>query len=56
MVMIGMAYSLILSESHGAIDEELTNRFIHFANEHGYTFQPVHEHSFDVLYELYGKR
>jgi 3-dehydroquinate synthase len=48
-VMIGMAYSLILSESHGAVDEELTNRFIYFANSHGYTFQPVHEHAFDVF-------
>ncbi|KAA0966133.1 3-dehydroquinate synthase [Sporosarcina sp. ANT_H38] len=48
-VMIGMAYSLILSESHGAVGAELTNRFIQFANTHGYTFQPVHEHEFDVF-------
>ena len=47
--MIGMAYSLILSESHGAVDEALTNHFIQFANTHGYTFQPVHEHAFDVF-------
>ena len=31
------------------MDEELTNRFIQFAKRHGYTFQPVHEHSFDVF-------
>ncbi|MEK5070647.1 3-dehydroquinate synthase [Sporosarcina sp. FSL K6-1508] len=48
-VMIGMAYSLILSESHGAIDESLTSRFIKFANTHSYTFQPVHEHAFNVF-------
>ena len=48
-VMIGMAYSLILSEKHGAVDGELTKRFIDFAEGHGYTFQPVHDHSFDVF-------
>lgn len=47
-VMIGMAYSLILSEKmEGTIDEETTNRFIQFALTNGYTFQPVHENSFD---------
>jgi 3-dehydroquinate synthase len=48
-VMIGMAYSLILSERNGDVDEELTNRFIEFVSGHGYTFQPVHDHSFDVF-------
>ncbi|NYF24506.1 3-dehydroquinate synthase [Sporosarcina sp. JAI121] len=48
-VMIGMAYSLVLSESHGAVDEEMTTLFIRFAKKHGYTFQPVHEHTFDVF-------
>ncbi len=48
-VMIGMAYSLILSEKHGAVDEELTNRFIGFAKTHGYSFHPVFEHSFAVF-------
>jgi 3-dehydroquinate synthase len=48
-VMIGMAYSLILSESFGAVDESLTNRFIKFAYTHGYTFQPVHDHEFGVF-------
>lgn len=47
--MIGMVYSLILSEDTGAVDEALTIRFIQFANTHGYTFQPVHEHGFDVF-------
>lgn len=48
-VMIGMAYSLVLSEKHGAVDEALTNRFIDFAQTHGYTFQPIYDHSFDVF-------
>ena len=48
-VMIGMAYSLLLSETQGAIEETLTNRYIHFAKQHGYTFQPIYEYSFDVF-------
>ncbi|MFJ7933451.1 3-dehydroquinate synthase [Sporosarcina sp. NPDC096371] len=48
-VMIGMAYSLILSEEHGAIDEQLTNRVIAFAGTHGYTFQPIYDYSFEVF-------
>ena len=36
-VMIGMAYSLILSEKHGEIDRTLTNEFIRFAIANGYT-------------------
>ncbi|MEK5039255.1 3-dehydroquinate synthase [Sporosarcina sp. FSL K6-3457] len=48
-VMIGMAYSLLLSEEHGAVDEQLTSRFIAFANKHGYTFQPIYDHSFEVF-------
>ena len=46
-VMIGMAYSLILSEKHGVMEEELTNRFIRFSSVHGYTFQPIHEYPFN---------
>lgn len=46
-VMIGMAYSLVLSEQDGDVDESLTDAFIRFALENGYTFKPVHEHSFD---------
>jgi len=48
-VMIGMAYSLLLSEQHGAVDEQFTNQFIAFADKHGYTFQPIYEHLFDVF-------
>lgn len=48
-VMIGMAYSLILSEEKGAVEKGLTDRFIEFANVHGYSFQPVHDHAFDVF-------
>ena len=45
-VMIGMAYSFILSERHGKIDTSLTDRFIQFSKRNGYTFAPVVEHSF----------
>ncbi|MGG0668211.1 3-dehydroquinate synthase [Sporosarcina koreensis] len=46
-VMIGMAYSFILSERHGDIDATFTNRYIRFAKKNGYSFAPVLEHSFD---------
>ncbi|MCM3637689.1 3-dehydroquinate synthase [Sporosarcina luteola] len=45
-VMIGMAYSFILSERHGTIDAAFTNRFIRFAKYNGYSFDPVLENSF----------
>ncbi|MBE1554116.1 3-dehydroquinate synthase [Sporosarcina limicola] len=48
-VMIGMAYSLILSEQHGSVDEQLTNRFIDFSKTNGYLFEPIHEYSFDLF-------
>ncbi|WP_342509858.1 3-dehydroquinate synthase [Sporosarcina sp. FSL K6-2383] len=48
-VMIGMAYSLILSERHGTVDEQLTNRFIAFSIKQGYTFQPIYDFTFDIF-------
>ena len=42
-VMIGMAYSLILSEMNGEINESLTTEYIRFAKANGYTFKPVHD-------------
>jgi 3-dehydroquinate synthase len=45
-VMVGMAYSFILSERHGKIDSSFTNRFIQFARKNGYSFEPVLEHPF----------
>lgn len=48
-VMIGMAYSLILSEMHGEIDNGLTDEFISFAVKNEYTFSPVHEFSFETF-------
>ncbi|MFS0576743.1 3-dehydroquinate synthase [Sporosarcina sp. 179-K 3D1 HS] len=55
-VMIGMAYSLILSEEQdGSIDAEVTKRFIQFALSNGYTFQPVHEHSFEQFLQYMEK-
>ena len=54
-VMIGMAYSLILSEEHGEIDKQLTNEFIQFALANGYTFDPVHEYSFQTFMDYMAK-
>lgn len=54
-VMIGMAYSLILSETFGRIDRTLTNQFIEFAAANGYEFTPVHEYSFATLLEYMQK-
>ncbi|HEX5563886.1 MAG TPA: 3-dehydroquinate synthase [Sporosarcina sp.] len=45
-VMIGMAYSFILSEYHGNMDASFTCRFIKFARRNGYSFAPILEHSF----------
>ena len=49
-VMIGMAYSLLLSESNGSIDDQITNDFIRFSINNGYTFTPIQKHSFDTFY------
>lgn len=51
-IMIGMAYSLILSEEYGAIDKELTSEFIQFAIANGYTFDPVYTYSFETLMDF----
>lgn len=48
-IIIGMAYSLCLSEMLGHTEETLTDRFIQFAKEQAYTFQPIYNHSFDVF-------
>ena len=48
-VMIGMAYSLILSEMHGEINNSLTDEFIKFAVENGYTFSPVHKFPYETF-------
>jgi 3-dehydroquinate synthase len=45
-VMIGMAYSFILSERHGEIHASFTDDFINFSRKNGYSFAPVREHSF----------
>lgn len=46
-VMIGMGYALVLSETLGSIDEGEATRFIQFAKEQGYSFDPIFDHSFD---------
>ncbi|MBB4823765.1 3-dehydroquinate synthase [Sporosarcina luteola] len=45
-VMIGMAFSLILSERHGLQPIGLADRLIGFAQRCSYTFKPIHENSF----------
>lgn len=54
-VMIGMAYSLILSEKFGQIDRTLTDEFIRFAITNGYQFEPVHEFSFATFLDYMQK-
>ncbi|MCG7343033.1 3-dehydroquinate synthase [Sporosarcina sp. ACRSL] len=51
-IMIGMAYSFILSERHGKVDASFTDRFIRFARKNGYSFAPVLEHTFDSFLEF----
>ncbi len=46
-IMIGMAYSLILSESIGGIDRRFTNDFIEFLTKNSYSFKSIREHSFE---------
>lgn len=48
-IMIGMAYSLCLSEMLGFTDDTLTNQLIQFAKEQQYSFEPIYAHSFDVF-------
>ncbi|KXH82019.1 3-dehydroquinate synthase [Sporosarcina sp. HYO08] len=54
-VMIGMAYSLLLSESEGGVSAQLTNRFIDFARKNGYTFQPIMDYDFEEFAEYMDK-
>ena len=54
-VMIGMAYSLILSEKLGQIDPALTEEFIQFAIANGYQFNPVHDYSFSIFLDYMQK-
>ncbi|MCM3756869.1 3-dehydroquinate synthase [Sporosarcina aquimarina] len=48
-VMIGMAYSLLLSESYGDITPEYTERFIRFSDHAGYPMQAILEVEFSAL-------
>lgn len=46
-VMIGMTYSLVLSETKGSIEKELTNQFIDFCLDNDYSYTPIFDYSFD---------
>ncbi|GKV65683.1 MULTISPECIES: 3-dehydroquinate synthase [unclassified Sporosarcina] len=48
-VMIGMGYAFILSEKHGDILPEYTNRYLQFAKDNGYTFERVFSYPFEEL-------
>lgn len=48
-IMIGMNYSLCLSELLGHTEEALTDQLIHFAKEQQYSFQPIYDYSFEVF-------
>ena len=48
-VMIGMGYAFLLSEKYGRIPEGFTERYLHFAKNNGYTFNPVFSYSFEEL-------
>lgn len=50
-VMIGLVYSLLLSERYGTIDRSFTTSFLTFAVENGYPFEAVSKFSFDELIE-----
>ncbi|MGN7476472.1 3-dehydroquinate synthase [Solibacillus silvestris] len=50
-VMIGLIYSLLLSEKYGKVDHQFTKRFLHFAIENGYPFEAVQEFTFEQLTE-----
>lgn len=54
-VMIGMAYSLILSEEFGEISPEFTNRFINFAFASGYPMETIAEVKFNPLLQFMKK-
>lgn len=49
-IMIGMAYSLILSELSGHTEKSLTDQLIQFAGTQEYTFKPVHQFPFEVFW------
>lgn len=51
-VMIGMAYSLLLSEAFGSISREYTNRFIRFAKHAGYPLQEILNVEFNPLLQF----
>ncbi|WP_040286727.1 3-dehydroquinate synthase [Sporosarcina koreensis] len=48
-VMIGMAYSLLLSETYGRTDRTLTDRFIRFAQDAAYPMERILEIPFEPI-------
>ncbi|WP_339215737.1 3-dehydroquinate synthase [Solibacillus sp. FSL W8-0372] len=50
-VMIGLLYTLLLSEQYGKVNHQFTKRFLQFALENGYPFEAVHDFTFEQLTE-----
>lgn len=48
-VVIGMAYALLLGEKFTTMTREKTLEFLIFAKKNGYSFEPVHNFTFDEL-------
>ncbi|WP_446473979.1 3-dehydroquinate synthase family protein, partial [Bacillus paralicheniformis] len=40
-VMMGLVYSLLLSERYGKLERAFTKTFLRFAVKNGYPFEPV---------------
>lgn len=48
-IVIGMVYALLLGEQHSDLDRQTTLDFLSFAKASGYSFEPVHQFSFEQL-------
>lgn len=46
-IMVGMAYSLVISEMLGHTTRTLTDQFIQFAKAQKYSFEPIYDFAFD---------
>lgn len=54
-VMIGMIYSLLISEQLHHTEQALTNQFIDFLKRYDYPLHPIHDYTFDELYTFMQK-
>lgn len=54
-VMIGMVYSLLISEQLHHTDRTLTDQLIRFLKQYHYPLQPINDYSFEELYTFMQK-